>query len=416
MTAQRATRSIRLLMLFAPTLLVVAAVILTTSIALTVQERGVRDATSKRVLSVASSLAELTQVRSALMLVHDDPSVAAEELQPLADVIERAAGVDYVVISDEFGIRITHPTPSERGRHVSTDNSSVLAGETFIGTETGTIGRTLRAKVPVRDDEGEIIGALSVGILESRIAADIEDALSQFLPWTLGALIVGTLTSSLVAALLERRFRLLDTAAMEHEGLRRTSAALQEQSHEFVTRLHVVHGLVSHGDIDDALKYIEGITPVTSNVHGVELEHQPLLRAALDALTAELGANGTRLETNISVTSVVDEEVSLVLTNLCRNSGEAGASVVDCTLIERDGFYYGEILDDGDGIPAAQLERVFTRGFSTKSLPPDSPFDSMERGIGLDLVRRTVTDRGGNIEVGHASSGGARFRFEMEVR
>ncbi|UTX54721.1 histidine kinase [Leucobacter aridicollis] len=398
-------------MLFAPTVIVVAVVVLTTGIAYTVQERGIRETTGERVSSVASSLAELTQVRSALALVHSDVSAAAAELQPLADVIERAAGVDYVVISDERGIRVTHPTPAERGKRVSTDNSSVLAGETFLGTETGTIGRTLRAKVPVRATDGEIIGALSVGILESRIADDASEALRRLLPWALGALVVGTLLSSTVAALLERRFRRLDAEAREHEGLRRTAAALQEQSHEFVTRLHVIHGLVTHGDTSEALHYIEGVSPVTTTAHGASLSTQPLLRATVDALRAELGAHGARLEAEFAVTSEVDEEVVLVVANLCRNAGEAHATVVLCALTEVDGVFHGDISDDGDGIPAADIERLFTRGVSTKS-----DRTGTGRGIGLDLVRRTVAGRGGTVEVSRSASGGARFRFTMEAR
>ncbi|MFD1202888.1 ATP-binding protein [Leucobacter albus] len=408
---KRTAKSMRLVMLFLPTVIVVAAVALTTAIAYAVQERSIRETTGERVSSVALSLAELSQVRTALALVHTDISAATAELQPLADVIERAAGVDYVVISDERGVRATHPTPSRRGQVLSTDYSAVLAGETFLGTETGTIGRTLRAKVPVRDAEGEIIGALSVGILESRIAADSSEALRQLLPWALGALVVGTLASSSIAALLERRFRRLDDAAREHEGLRRTAAALQEQSHEFMTRLHVLHGLVSHGDTADALGYIESIAPVSSSAHGEGLREQPLLRATLDALRAELSAHGARLEAEVSVSSEVDEEVMLVLANLCRNAGEAGASVVHCKLTERDGRFFGEVSDDGGGIPATEFERVFTRGVSTKV-----DATGIGRGIGLDLVRRTVTSRDGTIELGRAAAGGARFRFDMEVR
>ncbi|MGO2140499.1 MAG: ATP-binding protein [Leucobacter sp.] len=408
MSQRLTTRGVRLLMLFAPTIIVVAVAVLTTGIAYAVQERGIREATGERVSSVASSLAELTQVRSALALVHTDISAAATELQPLADVFERAAGVDYVVITDEHGIRATHPTPSERGQRVSTDNASVIAGESFLGTETGTIGRTLRAKVPVRGDDEEIIGTLSVGILESRIAEDSSEALRRLLPWALGALVLGTLLSSAIAALLERRFRRFDEAAREHEGLRRTAAALQEQSHEFVTRLHVVHGLVTHGDTSEALRYIEGVSPVTTTVHGESLSTQPLLRATVDALRAELGAHGARLEAELAVTSEVDEEVSLVIANLCRNAGEAHATVVRCALTELDGVFHGDISDDGDGIAPDVAERLFTRGVSTKA-----DRNGTGRGIGLDLVRRAVTRRGGAIEVSRSQAGGARFRFTM---
>ncbi|WP_243736156.1 sensor histidine kinase [Leucobacter luti] len=405
------SRGARLATLFLPTVIVVAAVTLTASIAFSVQERSIRDATGERVSDVALSLAELTQVRDVLALAHEDFPAAMAELQPLATVVERAAGVDYVVISDEEGIRVTHPTPAERGQPLSTDNSEVLAGATFLGTETGTIGTTLRAKVPVRDEAGEVIGVLSVGILESRIAADAAQALNRLLPWVIGALVVGTLASSLIAALLERRFRRLDDAAREAAELRRSAAALREQSHEFHTRLHVVHGLVSHGDAEEALAYIAGITPVTSGGPEAALSDQPLLRATLDVLRAELGAHGARLDAEVAVTSEVDEEVTLVLANLCRNAGEAGATVVRCALIERDSRFSGEVADNGTGVDPADAERVFTRGVSSKR-----DHSGLGRGIGLDLVRRAVADRGGSVELGRSDLGGARFRFDMAVR
>ncbi len=404
-------RRVRLGMLILPTLIVVATVALTASIAVTVQQRSLRDATAERVLDVASSLAELAQVRRELALLESNVAAVTAELQPLADVVERAAGVDYVVISDEHGIRATHPTRAERGRPVSTDNAAVLAGETFIGTETGTLGPTLRAKVPVRDGSGNVIGALSVGILESRIAADSAEVLNRLLPWVVGALVAGTLASSLIAAGLERRFRRLDEDAREAAELRRTATALQEQSHEFRTRLHVIHGLVSHGDQAEALAYIGDIAPVTTAGPELGLSAQPLLRATVDALRAELGAQGARLEAEFSVTSEVDDATTLVLANLCRNAAEAGATVVRCRLQERDGRFAGEVADNGPGVAAADAERIFSRGMSTKH-----DATGVGRGIGLDLVRRTVTRRGGSIELSRSELGGAQFSFEMEVR
>lgn len=411
MTSGVTPRGLRLALLFLPTVIVFVAVALTASIAVSVQERSIRDSTGERVSDVASSLAELAQVRDALSRAHEDLRAATAELQPLASVIERAAGVDYVVISDEEEIRITHPTVGERGNRLSTDSSAVLAGESFLGTETGTIGTTLRAKVPVRDDSGEVIGALSVGILESRIAADSALAVNRLLPWVIGALVVGTLASSVIAALLERRFRRLDEAAREAAELRRSARALQEQSHEFHTRLHVIHGLISHGDAEEALAYISGVSTVTTGGPQEALSEQPLLRATLDVLRAELGAHGARLDVEVSVSSEIDEAVTLVLANLCRNAGEAGATVVRCAITEHDGRFHGEVADNGSGVDPAEVDRVFTRGVTSKR-----DASGLGRGIGLDLVRRTVADRGGSIELGRAELGGARFRFDMAVR
>ncbi|WP_200331967.1 ATP-binding protein [Leucobacter sp. L43] len=404
------SRFARLAILLLPTLLVLASVGVTTSIAVSVQESSIREATGERVRDVATSLAQLDQVRSVLERTGDDVGDATRELQPLADVVEQAAGVDYLVITDDRGIRITHPTPALRGGHVSTSIDDVLAGQEFLGTERGTIGTTLRAKVPVRDDAGAVIGSLSVGILESRISADFEGALRQLLPWALGALLIGTLASSALAALLERRFRRLDALATEAESMRRTSAALREQTHEFHTRLHVIHGLVSHGDTTEALAYIASAAPIDESDGPAEVHH-PLLRATLDALRAELGGLGAVLETAIDVERDVDEDVTLVLANLCRNAGEAGATRVRCALIEADGVLHGEVADDGPGIAAPTAHRVFARGFSSKG-----DATGFGRGIGLDLVRRVIADRRGTVEVGRSDLGGARFRFELEAR
>lgn len=403
------SRWARVAILALPTLLVLAGVGVTASIAISVQETSIREATADRVRDVATSLAQLDQVRGVLDHTGDDLTAATRELQPLADVVEEAAGVDYLVITDNRGLRITHPNPAMRGGKVSTPLDDVLDGEEFLGTQEGTIGRTLRAKVPVRDDAGDVVGSLSVGILESRISADFDAALRQLLPWALGALLVGTVASSLLAALLERRFRRLDAIALEAESARRTAAALREQTHEFHTRLHVIHGLVSHGDTADALAYIDRTAPVDAGTTGATTE-PPLLRATLDALRAELGGLGAVLETALEVESDVDEGVVLVLANLCRNAGEAGATRVRCTLIERDGAFHGEVADDGPGIGPAAADRVFARGFSSKL-----DATGFGRGIGLDLVRRTIADRGGMIELGRSDLGGARFRFELEV-
>lgn len=409
-------RIARLAVLLLPTVLVVAAVAVTTSIAFAVQERSIRESTGERVSEVATSLASLAQVRQVLSAVDGDADIpaATAELQPLASLIEQAAGVDYVVIADERGIRVTHPTPEKRGGRVSTDHSEAIAGRAYLGTETGTLGPTLRAKVPVFGPEDRaVIGALSVGILESRISAEHAESSGRILPWAIGALVLGTLASSAIAAAVGRRFRRLEEREREGAELRRTAAALQEQAHEFSTRLHVVHGLVSHGDAAAALDYIGGLTEVTAEEPGEVWHEQPLLRATLDALRAELGAHGARLEAAVAGTAPVDEEVLLVLANLCRNAGEAGAGLVRCTLEERDGRIFGTVEDDGPGIPAADAARLFARGGTTK---PAAAGAVGGRGIGLDLVRRTVAGRGGAVELDRSTLGGARFRFDLEVR
>ncbi|MEV8251124.1 ATP-binding protein [Microbacterium sp. NPDC076768] len=414
-------RAVRLTMLILPSLIVLASVAATAGIAVTVQAQSIRAMTAERVQSVAASLAELSEVQETLEKNVDagsenelanavDLSEATTTLQPLADLVERAAGVFYVVITDDEGVRITHPRASERGVIVSTTNASVLAGEDFLGTETGASGASLRAKVPVRSEHGTVIGMVAVGVLESSISAEREEASGNLVPWILGALVVATVVGSLLAVATERRFRRLDREAAAHENLRRTAAALREQSHEFNTHLHVIHGLVSHGDSADALHYVDSIVPVLTATKDRDLSSPVLLWATMDALRSELTVLGVHLEIDFEPDIETDEAMVLVLANLCRNAGEAGASRVRCILRTSEGRVIGAVEDDGPGIDPRDSEQVFERGHSSKQDPT-----GVGRGIGLDLVRRTIVSRGGTIEVARSPWGGARFTFEMAV-
>jgi two-component system CitB family sensor kinase len=423
MAIRASSRAVRLVLLVLPSVITLAALSATAAVALSLQTSSIRSATADRVQTVASSLADLREVRVTLESVTgagtpgdladaDDLAQATATLQPIAELVGEAAGVYYVVVTDDEGVRITHPLVSQRGVQVSTTNASVLAGNRFLGTETGSSGSSLRAKVPVRSDDGEVVGMVAVGVLEADIAAQSNAALTHLLPWVVGALIVGTLASSFLTATVERRFRVLDGLSAEHEQMRRTSAALREQSHEFHTRLHVVHGLVSRGDPQEALDYIENVVTVEEpRADGVSRPGSAALRdAAVHAVRAELLDLGAQVEFDLHPDVPFDDGVVTVVTNLCRNAGEAGAVRVRCTLTSQGGRVSGRVDDDGPGIDDRAATRIFARGFSTKA---DSA--GWGRGIGLDLVRRVVTSRDGTIEVGASPLGGTRFTFEMAV-
>lgn len=412
-------RAVRLLLLVLPSVVTLAALSATVAVAMDVQERTIREATAERVMGVAESIADLGEVRATLSAVTDagtpadladatDLAPATAALQPLAELVAASAGVYYVVITDDEGVRITHPSASERGVQVETTNAAVLAGETFLGTERGASGPSLRAKVPVRADDGGIVGMVAVGVLESSIADDRDHALAGLLPWGIGALIVATLAGSALTAAVERRFRRADAVAAENAQMTRTTAALREQSHEFRTRLHVIHGLVSRGDDAAALGYIEDVAPMRAHEDGVT-DAEPIAEATMHAVRAELLDLGAQAEFDLALAEDLDEGAVSVVANLCRNAGEAGATRVRCVLRDDGGRLRGAVEDDGPGVDPRVAGRIFGQGFSTK---PDTT--GFGRGYGLDLVRRTVTSRGGTIEVGPSALGGARFAFEME--
>src|SRR6478736_5898763 len=86
-------------------------------------------------------------------------------LQTLATEIQQRTGVLFVVITNDQGIRLSHPNRNELGKHVSTDPTEALSGHEEVMRESGTLGSSVRAKVPVlAPDSNRVVGEVSIGI------------------------------------------------------------------------------------------------------------------------------------------------------------------------------------------------------------------------------------------------------------
>jgi two-component system, NtrC family, nitrogen regulation sensor histidine kinase NtrY len=80
------------------------------------------------------------------------------------------------------------------------------------------------------------------------------------------------------------------------------------------------------------------------------------------------------------------DEVKEVVVNLLENARNAGARVVEVTVAPNR----ITVADDGSGIPAELLPRIFEPRFSTTT---------SGSGLGLAIVRRLVEGWGGRVEV-----------------
>lgn len=99
-------------------------------------------------------------------------SVKRRDKEKLAEVIEKMteeSDFSYVVIGDENSIRLYHPYKEKIGYrlHSSLDNPNIT--ESHFVTSEGSIGLAMRAKTPIYDEEGNIIGVVSLGYLLSKI-------------------------------------------------------------------------------------------------------------------------------------------------------------------------------------------------------------------------------------------------------
>lgn len=206
--ASRGQRSIWGLALALQVLIVVLTLVIT-EVAVYVNTRNdLRDQYGERAMSAARTVAHLPATIEALRA-----GTPGGDLQVLVEQIRLDTGLTYIVVGDRDGIRYTHPNVASVGKPVSTDPSDALRGEEGVVIETGTLGETMRAKLPVRDPAtGEIIGFMSAGISTEEIGDAVEDTLLTVLLCGLLGLAVGLIGSWMLAQRLRRDTRGLGAA------------------------------------------------------------------------------------------------------------------------------------------------------------------------------------------------------------
>ncbi|MCT1352863.1 sensor histidine kinase [Gordonia sp. p3-SID1431] len=178
----------------------------------------VRDEYAQRALAIAQSVAADAEVRSEVAAHPGDRVDAADlvdgPLQRQAAAVRARTGALFVVIGNDRGIRLAHPEVTELARTVSTDPSKVLSGSNEVNTDRGTLGESVRAKVPVLDADGAVVGFVSVGVSTERLGSETRTDIVAIALLALAALGIGGVGSVLLA----RRWRRL-TLGLEPDDL-----------------------------------------------------------------------------------------------------------------------------------------------------------------------------------------------------
>lgn len=380
----------------------------------------------------ALSLALAASPATATALGEGIDSDPAEELRALVSRLSREAGVSYVTVMDAEGIRFTHPDASEIGQHY---RGTIPVTPTVLSERwTGTLGpsvRTIAPVVAVGDPTApdRVLGWVSVGITVESIGGEI----AQDLPLVFGVSAVFVALGVLAAVLGRRATRRITgdlsasavhEALVSHESLRTLSESLRAQTHEHANRLHTAIALLELGRTQDAIEML-----ADTSRRSQELVDRVTAPAALDPIvsalilgkTAQAAERGVQLDADIDLASVdaqLAETIALstmdlvtVIGNLLDNAIDAAASgaarprSVSLDIVwATEGGLRVTVSDSGDGIDPALLERVFDWGVSTKTTAMGVAPE--ERGVGLALVSRLLTNVGGDVTV---SSSPTRF-------
>jgi len=117
----------------------------------------------QRAIHVAKTVASMPHIIEAI------EQKDIQFLQPISTAIADKTQALFVVIGDQNGIRLAHPTPSKIGFPMmddeGDDNSPALVyGRGYVSKALGSLGWSMRGKAPVYNLSGEdVIGVISVG-------------------------------------------------------------------------------------------------------------------------------------------------------------------------------------------------------------------------------------------------------------
>jgi sensor histidine kinase regulating citrate/malate metabolism len=190
---------------------VIAVIVLAGSaLALVDARRDGDDAARQQVIGIATALADAPSTATAI-----EDGTATAVLQPVTEAVRTNTGIAFITIMAPDGIRYTHTDPRQIGGRYLGTIEPALRGETYSEVYTGTLGPSIRAIAPVRNDSGRIVGLVSAGITQQTLAQRWRSQIPIIATVTIAALAV-----SFVGLWFIRRRLLRQTHGLRPDELR----------------------------------------------------------------------------------------------------------------------------------------------------------------------------------------------------
>ena len=189
---------------------------------------------------------------------------------------------------------------------------------------------------------------------------------------------------------------------MDHtiEAMESLNNTLRAQRHDFLNHLQVVYSLMEMEEYGEANAYIEKVYGAITAVSRVMKTANPAINALLQVKLAACDKAGVQAEVNIQSAwkdlPLPGWEMCKVLSNLIDNALDALEEVepagrrLRITLTEDLRTYRFSVANTGPMIPLKSQKAIFGAGITTKAAG---------HGMGLFIVKKTLNDRGGDIDV-----------------
>ena len=172
----------------------------------------------EQALGIANTVAQMPDIQRALLA--GDPGGV---IQRRAEQVRRSSGASYVVVTDRTGLRYSHPNPALIGQRLE-EPVIALDGHGHLGIDNGSLGRSANGRAPIFATDGAVIGEVSVGIVETRVASQLHHELIAIALYSALVLALGVVASWLLARKIKRVTFGLDPSEIvsllqEHEAM-----------------------------------------------------------------------------------------------------------------------------------------------------------------------------------------------------
>ncbi|WP_144460827.1 ATP-binding protein [Siminovitchia fortis] len=150
----------------------------------------------EQALSVSRTVANIPEIIEAFDTLHPEKII-----QPIAERIRKDTGARFVVVGNKDTIRYSHPKEDRIGKQmVGDDNERALEhGEAYVSRAVGSLGSSVRGKVPIKNEHGEVIGVVSVGFLEDNIDEIVLEYLKKIFLFVIIIMCIGSLGAFYIA-------------------------------------------------------------------------------------------------------------------------------------------------------------------------------------------------------------------------
>jgi two-component system CitB family sensor kinase/two-component system sensor histidine kinase DcuS len=176
-------------------------------------QQNLEEQIGNNALSIAQTLTHSNEIRQGLIQQDSD------SIQKYVENIRQQINARFIVVGDTQGIRYSHPDPKNIGKKmVGGDNDRALQlGHSYTSKAIGSLGTSLRGKSPILSGQGNIIGLISVGYLESDIDI-VVDKLKYTFYYVFGVVL---LSGALLTLYIAKRYR-DEMFGLEPEEIART--------------------------------------------------------------------------------------------------------------------------------------------------------------------------------------------------